>query len=335
MGQYFQPSSGEGNPPLAGELVTSRPADVTNRFTYTREQRQKIVDEFIAEKSLRSEHTGNRYRRDMTAWLEWLDANGHDMFTLMPWQMNDYARGLKAAGLSASTRSGRINAVSSFYGFLQQQARETVPQNPAKHTPRPEVSKRSKTRKLTADELAALRAEARKRSPRLYALVQLLVGSGVRITEALDSDVQHLRREGAEWYLYVQRKGSEDRESVQVPVEAVRAVRRYHRGRRSGPLFTDRDGKRLTRRAAANSIQYAAIAADIRDRNVSPHSLRHTATTLALDSGVSFRDVQVQMGHSSTETTARYDRDNRERNNPTVVALGRLIADDLTDEDAD
>lgn len=295
--------------------------------------RNEALEKFLREKGARSVHTAARYRRDLTVFFEWVDGKGYDVATLLPWQMGEYAADLKDGALGelkASTRAGRINAVSAFYRFLQQQARDVVPQNPAAATPRPEVSRRSKTRKLTAEELTALRGIARNR-PRLYALVQLLAGSGVRISEALGADVHHLKREGAEWYLYVVRKGEEDRQPVQVPVEAARAIRHYVRDRR-GPIFVDRQGKRWNRTAAGRSLQYAAIAAGITDRRVSPHSLRHTATTLALDSGVPIRDVQTQMGHSSTETTARYDRQNRERNNPTVAALGALIADDLTDE---
>jgi site-specific recombinase XerD len=335
MGSISEGPDGEGIA-LSGELVPASTATLARQSTLTREQRAEILEEFIGEKGIRSEHTAARYRRDLTVFFAWADSMGHDVFAMLPWQMSRYAKDMKdgkLGELKASTRAGRINAVSAFYRFLQQQHDHMgTMRNPAEHTPRPEVKRKSKTRKLTAEELTALRNEARRRGPQLYALVQLLVGSGVRISEALESDVNHLKREGAEWYLYVQRKGSEDREAVQVPIVAARALRHYWQGRKDGPMFLDRAGRRMSRRAAASKIQYAAIKAGIKDRNVSPHSLRHTATTLALDEGVSIRDVQVQMGHSSTETTARYDRDNRERNNPTVAALGRLIADDLTDD---
>lgn len=316
------------------DLVPFRAGAVAAASGITREQRDEIAAKWIREKGIRSEHTAARYARDIAVFFRWADERNLDVFALLPWQVAEYAADLKDGwngDLKASTRAGRINAVSSFYRFVQQNAGVSV-SNPAQATPRPEVSRRSKTRKLTADELTALRDEARRRNPQVYALVQLLVGAGLRVSEALGADTHHLRREGAEWYLYVQRKGSEDRVPVQVPVEAVRAIRR-HVGGRKGPLFVDRAGHRLSRQAASNRIRSAAIAAGVTDRNVSPHSLRHTSTTLALDSGVSIRDVQVQMGHTSTETTARYDRDNRERNNPTVAALGRLIADDLTDDD--
>jgi len=314
--------------------LVQRPAPGALAHSANLAARDEAFERFLREKGARSQHTADRYRRDLTVFFGWVDSRGYDVATLLPWQMGEYAADLRDGALGelrASTRAGRINAVSAFYRFLQQQARDVIPQNPAAATPRPEVSRRSKTRKLTADELTALRRVARERGPRLYALVQLLAGSGVRISEALGADTHHLKREGAEWYLYVVRKGSEDRVPVQVPHEAARALRRYTRDRR-GPMFLDRTGRRWTRTAAARSLQYAAIAAGITDRPVSPHSLRHTATTLALDEGVSIRDVQVQMGHASTETTARYDRDNRERNNPTVAALGRIIADDLPDE---
>lgn len=318
---------------MSTELVPIAHGAVATTSGITREQRGEILRLFLIEKGVRSEHTAARYRRDLTCFFDWADAGALDVFALLPLQLSQYAADLKAGvmgELRASTRAGRVNAVSAFYRFVQQQDPHGTARNPAQHTPRPEVSRKSRTRKLSAAELTALRNEARRRSAMLYALVQLLAGSGVRISEALESDTQHLRREGAEWYLYVQRKGSEDREAVQVAPYAARAIHRYLRGRR-GALFLDRAGRRLSRRAAASQIQYAARKAGITDRNVSPHCLRHTVTVLALDAGVPIRDVQVQMGHRSTETTTRYDRDNRERQNPTVAALDALIADDLTD----
>lgn len=336
MGRYSAAPPGEGST-VAVELAQAPTSGLATPSGVSAAQRADIAEKWLTEARVGSVHTEARYRRDIACFFQWADHCGYDVFALLPWQMSEYADALKRGeygDLKASTRAGRINAVSAFYRFVARQARGFVLPNPAAYVKRPRAERRSPTRKLTADELTALRNEARSRNVQLYALVQLLVGSGIRISEALGADVSHLRREGAEWYLYVQRKGYEDRTPVQVPVEAVRALHRHLRGRR-GPLFLDRAGQRMSRRAAASQIRYAALKAGIRDRNVSPHSLRHTATTLALDAGVPIRDVQVQMGHASPETTARYDRDNRERNNPTVLALGRLIADDLQDEALD
>lgn len=313
---------------LDGELVPVGGHDVARRTSPG--ARDAAVEKWLREKGARSKHTAARYRRDITVFFGWCDAKGYDVGALLPWQVSEYAADLAdgwAGELRASTRAGRINAVSSFYRFLAQQSPTFLP-NPAQHAPRPQVSQRSHTRALSRTELDALRAEAKRRGPMEYALVQLLAGSGLRVSEAVEAEPQHLRREGTEWYLYVKRKGSEDRVPVQVPIPAARAVHRYLKGRRTGPLFLDREGRRLSRQAAANRIRFMAKAVGVTDRNVSPHSLRHTATTLALSAGVPIRDVQVQMGHTSTQTTARYDQENRERNNPTVAALAAIIADD-------
>lgn len=319
---------GEGTAVLVGELVPRPDTELTARTST--EARETAVEKWLREKGARSKHTAARYRRDITVFFEWADAKRYDVGSMLPWHISEYAADLAdgwSGELKASTRAGRINAVSSFYRFLAQQSPTFLP-NPAQYAPRPQVSQRSHTRSLSRAELDALRAEAKRRGPMEYALVQLLAGSGIRISEALGTDPQHLRREGAEWYLYVKRKGVEDRVPVQVPLPAARAVHRYLQGRRTGPIFLDRHGNPLSRQAASNRIRFMAKAIGVTDRHVSPHSLRHTATTLALSAGVPIRDVQVQMGHTSTQTTARYDQENRERNNPTVAALAEIIADD-------
>lgn len=314
------------------ELVPVDGHELATRGT-SPDDRADALEKFLREKGARSEHTAARYRRDIECFFDWADAKRYDVAAMLPWQISEYAADLKdgwAGELRASTRAGRVNAVSSWYRFLAQQSRTFLP-NPAQYAPRPMVSQRSKTRSLSRVELDALRAEALQRGALEYALVQLLAGSGIRISEAVGSDAHHLRREGAEWYLYVKRKGIEDRVPVEVPIPSARALHRYLRGRR-GPLFLAQSARRLSRQAAANRIRSMAKAIGVTDRNVSPHSLRHTATTLALSAGVPIRDVQVQMGHTSTQTTARYDQENRERNNPTVAALAEIIADDLPDE---
>ncbi|QJY51237.1 tyrosine-type recombinase/integrase [Pseudonocardia broussonetiae] len=294
-----------------------------------RAARDEIAERWLRERGASSQHTAARYRRDIRVFFDWADDRGLDVFAMLPWHIGDYAAFLAEGGageLKASTRAGRLNAVSAFFRFVQQNVRDRVLPNPAEHVKRPVVKRESVTRGLDAGELTALRGEAKRRGAREYALVQLLAGSGLRVSEAVGADAHHLKREGGEWYLYVKRKGHDDRVPVQVPLQAARAINRYLRGRR-GPLFLDNGGRRLSRQAASNRVQFMAVASGITGRTVTPHSLRHTATTLALSAGVPIRAVQVQMGHSSTETTARYDRANRQRDNPTVTALGALIDD--------
>lgn len=304
------------------------------------EDRNGIAAKWVAEHGVSSEHTASRYRRDIAVFFKWADTTGHDVFSMLPWHIGEYAGWLRdgdhtgryrgSTKLSPSTRAGRLNAVSSFYRFLQENVTTTFVPNPAARVKRPTVSRESKTRGLDAAELTALREVAQGLGLREYALVQLLAGTGLRITEAVSADTGDLQHEGAVWYLYVVRKGGEDQEPVQVPDPAVRALRRYMRGRK-GPLFLDDKSDRMSRQAAGNRIRSMATKAAIPGRKISPHSLRHTATTLLLDQGVNMRDVQMFMGHRSTETTARYDRANRRKNNPAAVAMAEIIADDLPD----
>lgn len=336
MGYPLNTSPGEGTG-ASVDLVLAPPALLPARSGVTREQRDDIAERWLNEKGTASVHTEARYRRDISVFFAWADERGYDVFALLPMHIGEYAADLKrgyVGELKASTRAGRINAVSSFFRFVQENVGHEYVRNPAQHARRPVVDRESRTRGLDAEELGRLRAAARECGAREYALVQLLAGAGLRISEALESDAHHLQREGGQWYLYVQRKGTEDRQPVQVPDYAVSAIHRYLKGRR-GPLFLGRNGDRLSRRAALNRVQSLALRAGITGRRLTPHSLRHTATTLALTEGVPIRDVQVQMGHASTETTARYDRANRMRNNPTVAALNRIIADDLPDLSAD
>lgn len=293
-----------------------------------------------------SPHTTDRYRRDITTFFAWADTNGFDVFQMIPWHVQQYrawlaepdrvSRYKRKTKLSDSTIAGRIAAVSSFYRYAQEQAgrRGFVP-NPAENIRRPKQSKESQTTGLSEEEVKAILRVAAGRGRREYALAMLLAAAGLRVSEACQLDTGDLVRDAGEWMLRVHRKGHGNTAVlVGCPEPAGRALRRHMRGRR-GAMFQGNDGERMTRRQASYWIKSMTAQAlgkpEVGGPRISPHSFRHTATTLALSRGVPIADVAAQMGHTSTQTTARYDRANRRRNNPAAKALGELFDDGLPD----
>jgi integrase len=78
--------------------------------------------------------------------------------------------------------------------------------------------------------------------------------------------------------------------------------------RDEGPILLNRDGdRRLDRHAATRIVRRSAKRAGI-EKRISPHSLRHSFITAALDAGVALRDVQEAASHADSRTTMRYDR---------------------------
>ena len=148
------------------------------------------------------------------------------------------------------------------------------------------------------------------------ALLELLYACGLRVSEALNLDLDDLSLASAT----VRVIGKGDRER-RLPVGdvCVTALRRYledarpqlvarsaskpARGR--GPVFVNQRGQRLSRMAAWRSIRQAALVGGVRGR-VTPHTLRHSFATHLLEGGADLRVVQELLGHASITTTQLY-----------------------------
>ena len=171
---------------------------------------------------------------------------------------------------------------------------------------------------LTVQEVEALLETRSGESPaslRDRALLELLYASGLRISEAVGLDRDHIDLEGG----LVRVVGKGDRER-QVPVGEVAVVwlRRYvaevrpgllshgHAGgSHGGPLFVSVRGDRLDRRRAWEMLADAARTAGLKD-GISPHTLRHSFATHLLEGGADLRIVQELLGHASISTTQLY-----------------------------
>ena len=137
-------------------------------------------------------------------------------------------------------------------------------------------------------------------------MVCLLLLNGLRVSEVCTAHVEDIAVERGHRVLTVERKGGR-RDLVPLAARTAAAVEEHIDKRSDGPLLLANDGGPLNRFQATRVIRRLTRAADI-DKSISPHSLRHTAVTLALDAGVPLRDVQDMAGHADPRTTRRYDR---------------------------
>jgi hypothetical protein len=144
---------------------------------------------------------------------------------------------------------------------------------------------------LDREETVRFLAAAQAASARDHALACLLTLNGLRVSEACAANVADLGVERAHRVLALLGKGDQ-RMSVPLAPRTVRAIDAALGGRADGPLLVSNSGGRLDRHDAARIVARLARRAGLA-KHITPHSLRHTIVTLALDAGVSLRDVQT------------------------------------------
>ena len=255
----------------------------------------------------RAPRTVDAYRRDLTALRGWL---GRPVSTATLDDLETYTAQLRADGLSAATLARRTAAARTFFRHLQLiGARDD---NPAA-----EVALPRRTRKLPqtlsageAERLIEAASGTTPRSLRDRALVELLYGAGLRVSEAIG-----LERHGVdldERAVRVLGKGGKER-VVPVGREAVEALRRYlargrpYLDRRHRPeLFLNAKGGALTRSGAFLILRRLAETAGLEAGRVHPHLLRHSFATHLIEGGADLRSVQEMLGHADLSTTELY-----------------------------
>ena len=166
--------------------------------------------------------------------------------------------------------------------------------------------------------LSVLReADDRARHPwpeRDVALCATLLGTGLRLSEAIEVCVGDMRTHDGVARLSVLGKGRRRRTVVVTPevvaeIKAYLASRQHRLGGARGPdrLFVRHDDSPLTPRSLERLVERWFVRAGVRrQEGALVHSLRHTYATFLLDSGASIREVQEALGHESLETTQRY-----------------------------
>ena len=265
----------------------------------------------------RSPRTVDAYKRDLASLATFRGGHVGDATVE---ELERWLASMRADGLAASTIARRVSAVRSYFRHLVLIGTTTT--NPAASLQLPRRA-RTLPRALSPAETERLIDAAAGSGPRALrdrALVELLYGAGLRVSEAVGLEKGSVALE--ERVVRVLGKGDKER-LVPLGRPAAEAVRRYlalgrpHLDRRYRPeLFLNARGGPLTRAGAFLILRKLADRAGLEPGRVHPHLLRHSFATHLLEGGADLRSVQEMLGHADLGTTERYthvsDRRRRE-----------------------
>jgi integrase/recombinase XerD len=271
-----------------------------------------VVERGLADNTLKS------YRRDLRRYVGYLSAEGiRDVVDISEPAVAGFLMALREGDedhppLSAGSAARTVVAVRGFHKFAVREGLSQV--DPAAAVRPPSPAKRlPKALPLTDIEriLDAAGSPGTALALRDRALLEVLYGTGARISEAVGLDLDDLDPE--QGTVLLRGKGSKER-IVPVGSFAQEAVQAYLvRGRSElsavgkgvSALFLNARGGRLSRQSAWAVLAKAADRAGV-TAEVSPHTLRHSFATHLLDGGADVRVVQELLGHASVTTTQVY-----------------------------
>ncbi|WDU58422.1 tyrosine recombinase XerC [Pseudemcibacter aquimaris] len=279
---------------------------------------KKWQDYLISEKRV-SRHTHDAYLRDILAFLTFLTEHAgkspdkKTLEGLKPADFRSYLAARRRDGLTPASMARNFSAVRSFYKYMR---RNNIISNDAidavsspklkKRLPRPLSQDAAKRTIKDVGDFATPDNNADWVADRDIAVLTLLYGCGLRISEALSLNVGDLDKKDI---MTIRGKGGKERLVPIIPV-VIQAVDQYlntcpKKLNRGDPLFIGVRGKRLNARNVQLAMQKVRTALGL-PSSATPHALRHSFATHLLTAGGDLRTIQELLGHADLSTTQHY-----------------------------
>jgi len=283
---------------------------------------EKTVAQFLQALTERnaSGHTLTAYRKDLNSFSMYVGQQRVKDVDHV--RIRGFLSSLYERGLSKTSVARALAAVRSLYHWLAREG--VVEQNPAVLVATPRLPKKL-PRVPSIEEINSVldgeMPECAAFPERDRLLLELLYGCGIRNSELVGIDVEHVRRSGEE--ILIRGKGKKERivafgDSALAALEAYLPTRQKLLAvcRKTTPaLLVNQRGGRLTTRSVGRIVKNIAIAKGL-NGDIHPHTLRHAFGTHMLAEGADLRAIQELLGHAQLSTTQKY----------TQVSLTDLMA---------
>ena len=264
-----------------------------------------------------SKNTETNYRRDLTKYISYLkkqhikDIDSIDRFVIL-----NFLDTLKKDDMANSSLSRMISALRQFHQFLRQE--NYANQNPMQYISSPK-KKQHLPDTLTISEVEKLIMTPDVKTPlglRDRAILETMYATGLRVSELINLQLKDLHLELG----FIQTIGKGNKERI-IPIGDTASywIQQYLSTSRPNlvkkevsELFVNFHGKKLTRQGIWKNLKKLVFQADI-NKEITPHTLRHSFATHLLENGADLRMVQELLGHASISTTQIYTHISKKR----------------------
>ena len=263
---------------------------------------------YLEQEKHASANTVSSYIRDVTQFCAWLP-EGSDLRRVKPAAVSDYLTYLTDRGRSAATVIRSAASIKSFYNYLV--VSDAMKANPAKGIAAAKAERKC-PQILTGREVELLLEQPKcvdEKGFRDRAMLELLYATGIRVSELISLDLKDLNLSAG--FIRCASRGKE--RIIPLYHTAVKALQDYVRDIRpqliadggEQALFVNMNGERMSRQGFWKIIKYYQEKAGI-EKDITPHTLRHSFAVHLLENGADLRSIQEMLGHADISSTQIY-----------------------------
>lgn len=283
------------------------PAAVVLRNAPTTE----VIGYYVAQEDVK-ESSKKLYARTLRLFFEWVANEGKQVAQLTKADIVEYKNALFENGLSSLSVASYLTSLRKFYEWAES---EKLYPNIVKGVKTPRRTQAFKKQHLTEEKSAELLTHFEALSLRDYAIVNLILRTGLRTIEVVRADVGDITFKANRRILKVHGKGHDEKDDFVVLTDkAYQPIADYLKTRKkakaSEPLFTSdsnrNTGERLTTRTISGLCKSGLKAVGLDGREFTAHSLRHTTAVMILKNGGELTEAQAVLRHTSPATTQIY-----------------------------
>ena len=273
------------------------------------EKQIKTFLEFLQNEKKMSTNTLQSYERDVLQFSKYLDEKKMNYSKVKTEDIKEYLKHLQEMGKKTSSISRSLASIRSFYQYELRNKKIKI--NPTENVQAPKVEKHAPSI-LSSQEIELLLDQPKDvdlKGTRDKAMLEFAYATGMRVTEIISLNIEDVDLENAN----VVCKSAVKQRTIPLGTLSLKALKEYIEEARpilvrdedEKALFVNINGGRLTRQGFWKIIKFYQEQAHI-EKDITPHTLRHSFATHLLQNGADLKSIQTMLGHSDISSTQVY-----------------------------